>query len=109
MAIVLANCTDRLQPLDVKLTKTSSEGIYKTGMLIKYAYKFRDNRIKKSSQLNLLTLMNTVKPLAIRWIVNLFEYLSTKLEIIKSGFRVSRIGQCPIRTVVGIYIYINNY
>ena len=57
MAIVPANCTDRLQPLDISINKAAkifSEEVFRIGMLIKYVYKSRGNSIKKPSHSNQL-------------------------------------------------------
>ena len=95
--IVPANCTDRLQPLDVSVNKAAKDFLqrkFQDWYANQVCLQIQRQQHQETKSLQPVDLqMNIVKPLGARWIVSLFEYLNTKPEIIKNGFRESGIGQ----------------
>ena len=95
VAIVPANCTDRLQPLDVSVNKATKDFLcrkfqnwYADQVSLQIHQQQQEDKTLESVDLR----MNIVKPLGAKWIISLFEYLSAKPEIIQNGFRKS--GLC---------------
>ena len=90
IAVVLANCTDRLQPLDVSVNKAVKEFL-----CAKFQSWYSDQICKKVSEGgadNLVDVrMSVVKPLGAHWLIELYEHMKSKPEIIVSGFRGSGI------------------
>ena len=89
--IIPANCTDRLQPLDLAVKKSVKDFLRR---------EFRDWYIKQvCSQLDedrveLIDLrLTNIKPLGARWMANAFNYIKSKPEIIKNGFSSAGISQ----------------
>ena len=86
---VPANCTDRLQPLDVSLNKAAKD------FLRRQFQEWYSNQILK--QLNdgvevkdLVPVdlrLSTIKPIGAEWIKSMFYYFSNKPEIIRNGFK----------------------
>ena len=95
VAIVPANCTNRLQPLDVSVNKAAKDFLrrkfqnwYADQVSLQIHQRQEEDKTLEPVDLR----MNIVKPLGAKWIISLFEYLSAKPEIIKNGFRES--GLC---------------
>ena len=89
--IIPANCTDRLQPLDLAVNKSVKDFLRS---------EFRDWYAKQvCSQLDedcveLIDLrLTTIKPLGAQWMANAFDYIKSKPEIIKNGFSSAGISQ----------------
>ena len=86
---VPANCTDRLQPLDISLNKAAKD------FLRRRFQEWYSNQILK--QLNdgvevkdLVPVdihLSTIKPIGAEWIKSMFYYFSNKPEIIRNGFK----------------------
>ncbi len=88
IVIVPANCTDRLQPLDISVNKAAKEFLRRqfqewySGKIYQQMQQHGD-----SSKINPVDLrMSIVKPLGVRWMISLYEYMKSKPEIIKNGF-----------------------
>ena len=67
IALVPANCTDKLQPLDVSV-RNFYVGNFTNGMLARYH-------------------LTRVKPLTATWLIKLMDYLKMNPEIAINGFR----------------------
>lgn len=83
--VIPANCTDRLQPLDVSVNKAAKEFLWR---------KFHDWYAQKiCAQLEEQTIapvdlwLSVVKPVGARWMVELYDYFKAKPEIIVNGFK----------------------
>ena len=86
--IVPANCTDRLQPLDVSINKTAKEFLRRQFQEW-HAAKISDQMLKhnKGSSIQPVDLsMAVVKPLGARWMVKFYDYMQQNPSIIKNGF-----------------------
>ena len=118
MAIVPANCTGRLQPLDISINKTAKDFLWRSFQdwyADQVCLQIQRQQHQETKSLQLVDLrMNIVKPLGARWMMSLFEYLSTKPEIIKNGFKECGIGQwlnhlicCIILQNTVMYFYLS--
>lgn len=94
VAIVPANCTDRLQPLDVSVNKAVKDYLrtqfqdWYSDQVCQQLHHQVDTKIP----LEPIDLrMNIVKPLSGKWMKSLYEYIKSKPEIVKNGFRESGI------------------
>lgn len=87
--LIPANCTDRLQPLDLSVNK-SVKDFLKVAFQEWYA-ELVSSQFQKG-QVELIDLrMSIVKPLGAKWMVNLYDYLQSKPEIVHNGFRAAGI------------------
>ena len=82
--IIPANCTDRLQPMDLSVNKALKDYL-KSQFQTWYAEEVCCQVEEGHVQLIDLNL-STVKPLGARWIVSAFDYIQGNPEIIKNGF-----------------------
>ena len=84
--LVPANCTDRLQPLDVSVNRAA-----KQFMQAKFEGWYADRIIaqKDSGQdiqpVNLR--LSVVKPIGAQWVIELYDYLKGRPNIISNGFK----------------------
>ena len=85
--IIPANCTDRLQPLDLSVNKAVKAFLRK---------KFQDWYAKEvftqieEGRVEMVDLrLSTVKPLGAQWMVDVFNYFKTNtgINIIKNGYK----------------------
>ena len=87
---VPANCTDRLQPMDLSVNKTVKEF-----MCNKFQQWYASQVEKQMDQgmehapVNLR--MSIMKPLGAWWLVSLHDYLQENNSIVKNGFRAAGI------------------
>ena len=87
---VPANCTDRLQPMDLSVNKSVKEFMRS---------KFRDwysaqvqDQLDEGEEISPVDLkMSTMKPLGARWLVSLYDYLRENNSIIENGFKAAGI------------------
>ena len=95
--IVPANCTDRLQPLDISVNKAAKEFLRR---------QFQDwyspkitSQLQAGSTVEPVDMrMAVVKPLSARWMIALYDYLKSKPEIIKNGFHHAGIMAACVHT-----------
>ena len=90
--IVLPNCTDRLQPLDVSANKPAKEFLrskFQAWYADKIASQLEEARVIEPVNLKL----SIMKPIGAKWMIQLFDYFKTKPEIIKNGFKEAGIMQ----------------
>ena len=88
---VPANCTDRLQPIDLSVNKSAKE-FMRSKFQEWYAtdvQKQLDQGIQELTPTDLR--MSIVKPLGARWLVSLHDYLKDHSSIIKNGFKAAGI------------------
>ena len=86
--IVPANCTDRLQPLDVSINKMAKEFLRRQ-FQDWYAAKISDQLLKHGEGLSIQPVdlsLAVVKPLGARWMMKFFDYMKQNSSIIKNGF-----------------------
>ncbi len=85
-----ANCTDRLQPMDLSVNKSVKEFMRS---------KFRDwystqvqHQLDEGAEISPVDLkLSTMKPLGARWLVSLFDNLKENSSIIENGFKAAGI------------------
>ena len=85
---VPANCTDRLQPMDLSVNKSVKEYMRS---------KFRDwysmqvqHQLDEGEEISPVDLrMSTIKPLRARWLVSLYDYLKENSSIVENGFKAA--------------------
>ena len=86
VALVPANCTDRLQPLDISINKPVKEFLRK---------QFHDwyanqvcNQMQTTDKVKPVDLQLTImKPLGATWLIKLLDYLQLNPEFAINGFR----------------------
>lgn len=86
---VPANCTDRLQPLDVSTNKPAKDFL-RSKFQAWYADKLSTQLDEKSGSTTLQPVdlkLSTMKPLGARWMIELYNYLKLNPQIIINGFK----------------------
>ena len=90
IAVVPGNCTDQLQPLDISVNKPAKEflrGKFQTWYSDQICQTMKEGVAEKSIDLK----MSIVKPLGAQWLIELYNYMKSKPEIIVNGFHGSGI------------------
>ena len=79
MVLVPPNCTDRLQPLDLSVNRSAKEFLRNEfqGWYAQQVCAQLQGKIDKS----------IVKPLGAKWMVNFYNYIQTKPDVVQNGFR----------------------
>ena len=85
---VPANCTDRLQPMDLSINKSVKEFMRS---------KFRDwyseqvqHQLCEGKEISPVDLkLSTMKPLGARWLVSLYDYITQNNSIVVNGFKAA--------------------
>ena len=88
--IVPANCTDRLQPLDISVNKAAKEFLrrqFQDWYATKICSQVHQREMQDSSTIQPVDLsLAVVKPLGARWMIKLFDYMKQNPNIIRNGF-----------------------
>uniref|UniRef100_A0A1X7UUQ0 DDE-1 domain-containing protein n=1 Tax=Amphimedon queenslandica TaxID=400682 RepID=A0A1X7UUQ0_AMPQE len=88
--VVPANCTDRLQPLDVSVNRPAKEFLRsKFGEW--YAEKVAMQMKDAGSVTPIDLKLSEMKPIGARWMMELYDYFKAKPEIIINGFKAAGI------------------
>ena len=90
MVLIPPNCTDRLQPLDVSVNKSAKEFLRKK-FHVWYAENVCAQLEGKLPKQQVDLRLNVVKPLGAKWMVELFDYIKSKPDVIFNGFKKSGI------------------
>lgn len=88
--VVPANCTDRLQPLDLSINKPAKEFLrrkFREWFADQIAARLEDN----TQQVNVQQVDFIIKPLGARWLVQLYDYLCSNPTFIVNGFSAAGI------------------
>ena len=84
--MIPANCTDRLQPLDVSVNRSVKEFLHqKFHSWYAESVSTQLNGTKAKEPVNLR--LSVIKPLGAKWLVILYDCMKAKLEIIRIGFK----------------------
>ena len=93
VVMVPANCTDRLQPMDISVNKPA-KNFLRQQFQEWYADKICQQLDRDEGMVPVDLRLSIVKPLGARWIIKLFDYLTSKPDIIKNGFKGAGIVDC---------------
>ena len=84
-----ANCTDRLQPMDLSVNK-SVKKFMRNKFREWYASQLQKHLDKDTDSLNPVDLrLSTLKPVGAQWLISLYDYLKEHESIIVNGFRAA--------------------
>ncbi len=86
LVVVPANCTDRLQPLDVSVNKSAKEYLRRQFQQW-YSDQVCTQLESKSAVKSVSLQMSVVKPLGAKWLIGLYEYFQSKPDIIINGYK----------------------
>lgn len=84
--VIPANCTDRLQPLDVSVNKAAKEFLRRK-LHDWYAQKICTQLEEEQPIAPVDLRLSVVKPVRAKWMVELYDYFKAKPEIIVNGFK----------------------
>ena len=87
VAVVPANYTDRLQPLDVGVNKAAKEflcGQFQECYSEQICRQLQKDSESASQPVDLQ--MGVMKPLGGKWMISLYDYMKSKPDITKNGF-----------------------
>ena len=90
---VPANCTDRLQPLDISVNKSAKE------FLRRQFHEWYAEQICHQLEQNVPATpvdlkLSIMKPLGAKWMMKLYDYFKANPDIIVNGFKGAGIVQC---------------
>ncbi len=85
---VPANCTDRLQPMDLSVNKSVKE--FMRGKFRDWYSEQIQNQEAEGGEFSPVDLkMSTMKPLGARWLVSLYDYINENKSIVENGFKAA--------------------
>ena len=90
--VVPANCTDRLQPLDLSVNKPAKEFLrrkFQEWFASQIASQLDDTQQVNTQQVDMR--LSIMKPLGARWLVELYNYLCSNPSFIVNGFSAAGI------------------
>ena len=84
--LIPANCTDRLQPLDISVNKAVEDFLH--GKFQEwFAKQVKCQLSNEIAKAPIDLRLSVVKPEGARWMIAMHEYLKSKPEIISNGFK----------------------
>ena len=85
---VPANCTDRLQPMDLSVNRLVKE--FMRGKFRDWYSEQVQQQLSEGKEVTPVDLkMSTMKPLGARWLVSLCDYITANRSIIENGFKAA--------------------
>ena len=84
--MVPANCTDLLQPMDISVNKPAKKLLQQQFQEL-YAEEIYKQLDQKEGISPVDLRLSIVKPLGAQWMIKLYDYVKSKPDIIKNGFR----------------------
>ena len=107
--MVPANCTDRLQPLDVSVNK-AVKAFLRSQFQDWYAtctcQQIRLHSDEKQPLVPVDLKMSIMKPLGVQWMLNLYKYMISRSDIVKNDFRKCGIKNDLALLVILTFIYL---
>ena len=92
VVLIPANCTDKLQPLDLVLTKLPKIFSEVNPKIGSYAQEICSQLQEEAEGKAVDLRLSVVKPLVARWTVPLYDYIKAKPDIVCSGFKEAGIA-----------------
>ena len=86
ISVVPGNCTDRLQPLDISVNKPAKDFL-RAKFQQWYSDKIHDSLDSMNKEGVVDLKLSVVKPLGGQWLMDLYDYMLQKPELIINGFR----------------------
>lgn len=83
-----ANCTDRLQPLDLSVNK-AAKNYLRNCFQEWYAKEIMQQIDSEEKTIPVDLRMSVVKPLGAQWMIRLYDYFKANPDLISNGFKVS--------------------
>ena len=84
-----ANCTDRLQPMDLSINKAAKE-FMRSRFREWYATEVQKQLEDRTTQVSPVNLrMSTMKPLGVQWFVSLYDYIKEHNSLVLNGFKAA--------------------
>ena len=92
MVKILANYTDRLQPMDLSINKAVKD--FKRNRFMEwYSEEVRERLESNETHAAIDFKLSTMKPLVTKWLIELVDYLSTNSSLITNGFKAAGIEE----------------
>ena len=83
---VPANCTDRLQPMDISVNKAAKE--FMRNRFSQWYANEVEKQLDHGNEITPINLrMSIMKPLSAQWLVSLYDHLNRNKSIIQNGFK----------------------
>jgi len=93
IVLIPANCTDRLQPLDLSVNRAAKEFLRKAFQ--KWYALLVCAQLEGKVLADPVDLrISVMKSLEVKWLVDLYDYLKDKPEITKNGFKEAGLLEC---------------
>ena len=94
--MVPANCTDRLQPMDISVNK-AAKNFLRQKFQEWYADKICEQLCESKEIIPVDLKLSVVKPLGAVWMIQLYDYLKSEPQLIQNGFKGAGILDCLSR------------
>ena len=93
IVLLPANCTDRLQPLDLSINKAAKDFL-RLQFQDCYAKELHSQLQGQTETTPIDLKLSVVKPLSARWIDLLYDYFKSKPSLVSNGFKEAGITNC---------------
>ena len=93
VVLIPANCTDRLQPLDLSINKAAKEFLrteFKEWYAQELCSQLNEGKATEAIDLKL----SVIKPLGAKWMVALHDHIKSNPDLVKNGFKEAGIFDC---------------
>ena len=92
--IIPANCTDKLQPMDISVNKSAKEYLHKRFQEW-YAAEIMSQSVSTADMIPVDLRMSIVKPLSAKWIIGMYDHFKAiyRKQQILGGTKLSRFSQ----------------
>ena len=93
IALVPANCTDRLQPLDLSINKAVKDFL-RTQFKEWYAQELCSQLNEEKETEGVDLKLSVIKPLGAKWMVAAHDHIKNNPDLVKNGFKEAGISDC---------------